>query len=173
MWKSSKHACIGKEQTKMTIKAIPATAENFAPFGTFQQVKNDKPRTGTGGWQAWMTPDVCMDDICNIGITYVKGMPFQVDSMECHPRTQEVLVCGDKPMVLAVADSDPTAAGADPASIRAFIIEPGQLVTLNRNIWHDACRSAEGDGCYYWFLAHSLDPAVFIPVMGEPVEVTL
>jgi ureidoglycolate lyase len=157
----------------MRIKAVQATEENFKPFGTFLQVRNDHPRTGEGGWQAWMTKEPCMDDVCNIGITYAQGMPFCVDSMECLLRTQEVLACGDKPMVLAVADSDPAAPGADPKSIRAFVIRPGQLVTLDRGIWHDACRSAEGDGCYYYFLAHSLDPAVFRPVSGEPVEVTL
>lgn len=162
----------------MTIKAIPATAENFKPYGKLHEIHPDKMRKGTGGWSAWTAPGCIMDDICNIGITYVKGLPYIVDSMECHNPTQEVQVCGNKPIVLAVADSAPypQASGADPAAIRAFIIRPGQVVVLNRGIWHDACRSAADDGeeCYYYFLAHSgLEPADFYPIMGEPVEVVL
>lgn len=157
----------------MKVKAVYATEENFRPYGIFRQVIDDTIRTGEGGWRAWMTKDICMDDVCNIGITYAKGLPFLVSAMESHSLTQEVLVCGDKPMVLAVADTDAKEKGAKPEDIRAFMIKPGQVITLHKGIWHAACRSAEGEECYYYFLAHSLEPAVFIPIDGEVVEVEL
>ena len=127
----------------MTIKAVPVTAENFKPFGVMYEIDREHMRVGTGGWKAWTAPGDIMDDKCNIGITYAQNMPFKVDSMECHNPTQEVMVCGNKPIVLAVANSTPypQAPGADPASIRAFIINPGQVVVINRSIWHDACRT--------------------------------
>lgn len=157
----------------MKIKAMPLTEDNFKEFGTYQKVVQGEGRTGTGGWKAWMTPDVCMDDVAHFGYTKVKGMPFTVDSMERHTKTQELLVCGDKPMVLAVAASDPSGR-AKSEDIKAFIINPGEIVVMNRGIWHDACRSAEGDSCYYYFLSKETDEkAVFLPVEGEEVIVEL
>lgn len=157
----------------MKIKAIPVNEDNFKPFGTYTRIITDTIRTGEGGWQAWMTPDVCMDDVAHFGFTKVAGMPFTVDSMERHTKTTELLVCGNHPMVLAVADSDPNGRAKE-EDIRAFIIQPGEIVVINRGIWHDACRSAEGDECYYYFLSLETDePAVFQPIDGTPVDVEL
>ena len=155
----------------MKIKAVRATEENFKPYGRVFQIQKGPGRTGTGGWHAWMSPEDILDDVANFGITRVTGGDFAVDSMESHPRTQEALFPGNGPIVLAVADTDPSSKGAKPEDIRAFIIEPGCAVVLDRGIWHDACRHAGEGECFYYFLAHSLDPAVFIPVDGEPVQV--
>ena len=100
-------------------------------------------------------------------------MPFTVDTMERHTKTMELIVCGDKPIVLAVADSDPCGQ-AKAEDIRAFIISPGEIVVMNRGIWHDACRCGEGDSCYYYFLSLETDEkAVFQPVEGGCVDITL
>lgn len=157
----------------MKIKAIPVNEENFKRFGTYTRIMKGEPRTGTGGWKAWMTPGLCMDETAHLGFTKVSGMPFTVDSMERHTKTTELLVCGNKPMVLAVADSDPSGK-AKSEDIQAFLISQGEIVVLNRGIWHDACRSAEGDSCYYYFLSLETDEkAVFVSIEGEPVEVVL
>ncbi len=157
----------------MKIKAIPATVENFKPYGRFFKIIKGEGRTVTGGWHAWMTPEDMIDDVANFGITEVGGMPFQVDSMESHPRSQEGLFPGNGPVVRAVADTDPAEGAAKPEDIRAFVIAPGEAVVINRGIWHDACRFAGEGSCYYYFIAHSLDPAVFLPIAGEPVTVEL
>lgn len=157
----------------MKIKAVPVNSTDFKPFGTYYKVMDGTPRTGTGGWKAWMTPDVCMDDVAHFGFTMVKGMPFTVDTMERHTKTTELIVCGDKPIVLAVADSDPCGQ-AKAEDIRAFIISPGEIVVMNRGIWHDACRCGEGGSCYYYFLSLETDEkAVFQPVEGGCVDITL
>lgn len=157
----------------MRIKAVPVNSENFKPFGTYYQVVQGEGRTGTGGWKAWMTPDVCMDDVAHFGYTEVKGMPFSVDTMERHTKTTELIVCGNKPIVLAVANSSPDGA-AKAEDIQAFLISPGELVVMDRGIWHDACRCADGDFCYYYFLSLETDEkAVFQPIEGEPVLVEL
>ena len=157
----------------MKIKAVPVNSTNFKPFGTYYKVMDGAPRTGTGGWKAWMTPDVCMDDVAHFGFTMVKAMPFAVDTMERHSKTTELIVCGDRPLVLAVADSDPQG-HAKAQDIKAFIISPGELVVMDRGIWHDACRCADGDSCYYYFLSLETDEkAVFQPVEGGCVDVIL
>ena len=58
--------------------------------------------------------------------------------------------------------------------IKAFIVSPGELVVMDRGIWHDACRCADGDSCYYYFLSLETDEkAVFQPVEGGCVDVIL
>lgn len=157
----------------MRIQAIPANAENFARFGVYTKIMQGEGRSGTGGWRAWMTPGLCMDHAAHFGFVKVGAAPFTVDSMERHTRTTELMVCGDKPMVLAVADSDP-AGRARAEDIAAFIVSPGEIVVINAGIWHDACRSARGDGCYYYFFSLETDEkAVFLPIEGEPVEVVV
>lgn len=157
----------------MKIKAVPATEENFARFGKYTRIMKGEGRTGVGDWRAWITPDLCMDDVAHFGYTIVKGMPFAVDAMERHTKTSELMVCGDKPMVLAVADSDPMGK-VRPEDIRAFVVSPGEIVVIKPGIWHDACRSAEGDGCYYYFLSLETDEkAVFVPIDGDPVDVEM
>ena len=110
----------------MKIKAVPVNSTNFKPFGTYYKVMDGAPRTGTGGWKAWMTPGVCMDDVAHFGFTMVKGMPFTVDTMERHTKTTELIVCGDRPLVLAVADSDPQG-HAKAQDMKAFTGESGMM----------------------------------------------
>lgn len=157
----------------MVIKAVPVNEENFKRFGTCTKVMKGEGRSGTGGWKAWMTPEVCMEEAAHFGFTKVAGMPFTVDKMERHTKTTELMVCGDKPMVLAVADSDP-AGKAKAEDIAAFLIQQGEIVVINKGIWHDACRSAEGTACYYYFLSLETDEkAVFTQILGDPVTVEL
>ena len=158
----------------MKLKAVQVTEENFQRFGKYTKLIQGDARTGTGGWRAWMTPEVTMDDVAHFGFTKVAGMPFSVDKMERHTKTTEMMVCGDKPMVLAVADTDPASSGAKAEDIAAFYIGVGDVVVINRGIWHDACRCAEGESSYYYFLSLETDEkAVFTDIIGEPVEVEL
>lgn len=158
----------------MGIKAVRVTEENFKRFGVYTRIIKGEARTGTGGWRAWMTPDVCMTHAAHFGFTKVGGMPFTVDKMERHTQTTELMICGNQPMVLAVADTDPASSGAKAEDIVAFLVEPGEIVVINEGIWHDACRSAQGDSCYYYFLSLETDEkAVFTDVLGGSVDVTL
>ena len=157
----------------MIIKAMPVTEENIKPFGRYEQIMKGEARTGTGGWRAWTTPDVTMDDEAHFGFVKVGGMPFEVDSMERHTKTTELMMSGDKPFVVALANSAPD---GEPLAedIRAFIVQPGEYIVIDRGIWHDACRSAQGDGCYYYFLSLETDEkAVFRAVQGGMVSVEL
>lgn len=156
-----------------TIQANHLSKENFTPFGRYYKIIDGTPRTGTGNWEAWSTSEPLINDVANFGITEVAGLPYIVDSMESHKRTEEAIIPGNKAIVVALATTNMDSKGANPADIQAFIIKPGEAVVIKKGIWHDACRCADGNSCFYYFLAHSLDPAIFIPVMGEPVIVEL
>lgn len=154
----------------MTIKAIPATEENFEPYGEFVRLIQGEGRTGDGGWHAWLTQNPCLDVPVMVGYCLVGGSPFEVDTMESSVNVEEVLICGDKPMVLPVAATDP----GEPVKaedVRAFIISPGEYVRIKKSLWHDACRSVDGEGCYYYFLSAQPDDSNVLPLTGDPVTV--
>lgn len=154
----------------MTIKAIPATEENFKPYGEFVKLRQGEGRTGDGGWHAWLTQKPCLDVPVMVGFTKVGGTPFEVDTMESSVGVEEVLMCGDKPFVIPVAATDvnqPVKA----EDVRAFIVSPGEYVRIKTGLWHDACRSADAEGCYYYFLSAQPEESKTLPVVGEPVQV--
>ena len=57
--------------------------------------------------------------------------------------------------------------------IEAFVIAPGQVVVMHRNVWHDACRGATRATPYYWMAICGLGESPWIPVAGgpRPIEV--
>ena len=153
------------------IKAIHATKENFAKFGTVIRLKDTKCFEGDG-WKCWLSEDVCMDQPAHFGITYVNTYPpYRVDSMERHTKTKELMVCGEKsPIVVALADSDPFGR-AKSADVQGFYIEPGEALVINKGIWHDACRAFEAKTHYYFLSLETDEPAVFQPIEGDFITI--
>lgn len=154
------------------IKAVHATPENFGRFGVVERL-TDKESFQGDGWECWMTDDAFMD-ASHFGMTIVKTWPpYEVATMERHTKTRELMVsAGDKPIVVALADSDPSGL-AKAEDIEAFYIEPGEALVINKGIWHDACRGLDGEALYYFLSLETDEPAVFQPVEGGPVKVVL
>ena len=68
----------------------------------------------------------------------------------------------------------PTLSGhAHAEDVRAFIIEPGEILVINKGIWHDACRAFDAPTFYYFLSLETDEPAVFQPLDGGPVEIVL
>ena len=155
------------------VKAIHATPENFKDFGVVTRLTDNDCFQGEG-WKCWMTDDVCMDQPAHFGMTYVKTYPpYEVASMELHTKTKELMVCGeDRPIVVALANTDPSG-HAHAEDVRAFIIEPGEILVINKGIWHDACRALDAPTFYYFLSLETDEPAVFQPLDGGPVEIVL
>lgn len=155
------------------IKAIHATPENFKRFGVVTRLTDNECFSGDG-WECWMTDDVCMDQPAHFGCTYVKtSPPYEVAAMERHTKTKELMVCGDqRPIVVALADSDPSG-HARAEDVQAFILEPGEILVINKGVWHDACRCISGETLYYFLSLETDEPAVFQPLDGGPVEIIL
>lgn len=152
------------------IKAVHATPENFVRFGVFTKAMNNDCFEGDG-WKCWLTKDVCMDQPAHFGVTYVRTYPpYEVASMERHTKTKELMVCGEKPIVVALADSDPSGR-VKAEDVQAFILEPGEIIVIDKAIWHDACRGLEGETHYYFLSLETDEPAVFLPLDNGSVKI--
>ncbi len=147
---------------------------DFTPYGRYWDLKQERG-VRTEKYEAYMTVDPPMERPLRFGMTTCENGPaFDVDSMERHLSTEEILFAGDKPIILSIAASDPAAAprAEDVVSLR---MEPGDLVVLKRGIWHDACHAVEGSAMYYFLSYSSPEPGetAWIPVTPAPVRVQL
>lgn len=157
------------------IVARPATAETFARFGTVYDLDGDvDPKvvwTQGNGWQDGFTKVPLIDGRGHLGMTRGGAAPWRCAQMERHHETEEALFCAGAAIVLAVAP-----ASSEPAprrnEIEAFVISPGQVVVMNRGVWHDACRGLQGPTPYFWMAVCGAGASPWVPVDGGPLLVS-
>ena len=147
---------------------------DFTPYGRYWNLKAERG-TVAEKYSAYMTVDPPVERPLRFGMTVAEnGKTFDVDSMERHLSTEEVLFAGDKPIVLSLADSDPHGL-PQAADLVHLLMEPGDIVVIKRGIWHDACHAVEDTAQYYFLSYSSPDPdeIAWKPVQPAPVSITL
>lgn len=133
--------------------------EAFRPYGRYYRITKGT-HTVSENYQSYITDDSVVSRPLKFGITVCdNAKEFLVDSMERHLSSEEVQFTSDKPIILSVADSDPWE-NPKAEDVVSFLLEPGDVVVLNRGIWHDACHST-GEKTMYYFLSYT---------NGEPSE---
>ena len=136
-----------------TIKPVELTEESFTSFGKFFDLHGALTQ-GEGEWQAYLLNETLIDVPLKLGITAVKHGNFISAKMERHVLSKEILLCADSDMVLTVADSVPEGAPRS-EDVSCFYMRKGQIVVLNKGIWHHANRGVDRDVLYY-FLTEDL-----------------
>lgn len=155
--------------------------EKFARFGQYSDLSAELSQ-GSGEWKAAITRKAWMTAPLLLGITSVKSGDFLSVRMERHVLSEEILLCANDDMVLTVADSDPE--GVPLAEdVRSFFMRKGQIVLLNKGIWHDANHGVEKDVIYYFlttdFSGKEIAPDAFkreiewVSISPEPVRVSI
>lgn len=152
-----------------TVFPQPLTPEGFALYGRYlclagRNISDLKPPIG---------------ESLHLGITKVKGGgDFIARKMERHVLGEEVLLCADDDMVLTLAAGDPEGAPAS-GDVACFYMRPGDMVVLNKGIWHDANRGAKRDTLYYFFAQDTTGlpgrerETEWVAIAPEPVAVCL
>ncbi|MPM38222.1 Ureidoglycolate lyase [bioreactor metagenome] len=152
----------------MKIKAEFMTFDNFSTYGSFFDMLEDKmyvKHFQNEVYNDHMTDTPLIDTNGHLGYTYGSAAPYICTVMEKHDHTQEAIFCAGEPIILCVAKS---ANDELPLSenIRAFILQPGQVAVINRNIWHDACRGLHKRCNYYYLATAGRMPAEWKNVAG-------
>lgn len=130
------------------IRPEELSREQFSRFGKFYDLSKELSQ-GTGDWMAAITHKALIAAPLLLGITSVKSGDFVSVRMERHVLSEEILLCANDDMVLTVADSDPEGVPLT-EDVRSFFMRKGQIVLLNRGIWHDANHGVEKDVIYYF-----------------------
>lgn len=158
-----------------SIEPQALTPENFRPFGRYYPLGT--LAEDAGSVPAFL-PHAPIRGPLHFGATSVKGGSFQSTQMERHVLGEEILLCGDQPMVLTVADSDPEDQPFT-RDVRSFYMHPGDVVILNKGIWHDANHGMAGP-CTYFFIAEDTEgqpnrerETQWVPIVPQGVSVLL
>lgn len=120
------------------IKAIPLTAQAFAPFGDVLGATGAPDKIINQGMCGRHHDLAALDfHAGRAGISVFnaqpRSLPMDLDMMERHPDGSQAFVpMHQNPYLVVVAPDD----GGAPGTPVAFIAQPGQAVNYHRNIWH-------------------------------------
>lgn len=130
-----------------TIKAVPITAENFKPYGSFASLLNPSGNCFPG--DATFYPDQVELNVQGgkpvtfSPLTVKKPERMIVDTAEYHNYTGEGVFVIDDDAVIHVAP--PSNHVIVPEKTEAFIVPKGTLVKLNTGVWHLAALPVHND----------------------------
>ncbi len=120
------------------IKAVPLTAEAFAPFGDVLEVRGEPSKVinqGLCGRYHDLAKLDFSDGRAGISIfdAEARDLPLKLELVERHPQgSQAFLPMTEHPFLVIVAED----AGGRPAEPKAFLALSGQGVNYHRNTWH-------------------------------------
>lgn len=156
-----------------SIEPEALTSENFRPFGRCYPLGT--LAEDAGGAPVFL-PRAPIRGPLHFGATSVQGGGFRSAQMERHVLGEEILLCGDQPMVLTVADSDPEDRPFA-KDVRSFYMRPGDVVILNKGTWHDANHGVAGP-CTYFFITEDTEgqpnreqETQWVPIVPQEVSV--
>lgn len=159
----------------MQIKAISIREFDFAPYGVYYDLLHDEKlvsHSKTENYEDHLTRTPLIDTPAQLGYTIGSAAPYTVLSMERHDHTQEAIFCMSDTIVLCVACST-SEASPRAQDIRAVLLEPGDVVVMERNVWHDACHGKNASAGYYYAATSGKQPAVWAVPTGGEAEIAL
>ena len=129
-----------------TIKAVPISNENFAPFGQFYTMDQPKGYALCGELHQFFPDRLNADSNHRLGYSPIivkKPEKMVITAQEYHTTTWEMIMPLDDDMILHVA---PASAGTPVTDMaQAFIVPKHTLVKMNAAIWHLAPLPANND----------------------------
>lgn len=157
----------------MIIKAVPVSSIDFSKYGVYYNMNDPSDNLWTSqgdGWSDSRTKIPIIGAPGSLGITKGSPLPCKVSMMERHLHTQEALFCLSDPIVVALAncgeDKQPHA-----SKIEVVVIHPGEVIVLNKGIWHDACHGLNKSVRYYWLAEeYEGEPTEWVEISGGPIE---
>ena len=120
-----------------TIKAVPISYENFAPYGQFYTMDAPKGYALCGELHQFFPDRLTADSQHRVGyspIVFKKPERMLITQQEYHNTTWEMILPLNDDMILHVA---PASAGTPvPEHVKAFLVPKHTLVKMNTAIWH-------------------------------------
>lgn len=120
-----------------TIKAVPITTEEFAPFGQFYKMDEPKGYALCGELHKFFPDRLVADSEHRLGFSSIlvkKPEKMIISQQEYHTTTWEMIIPLNDDMIIHVAP--PSAGTPVPELTQAFIVPKGTLVKMNSAVWH-------------------------------------
>ena len=136
------------------------TREGFLPYGqAILPPQLPAPKQGKD-WDCWVPLGALGEGAPSVGIVLTRSTPGIIRAMEREPKTEFLLpITG--PVVQAVAlPGDLSDPGERPAAatVRAFIVHPGQAIIMSPGTWHWAALPLNQEEVLYYFATELRPP---------------
>lgn len=132
-----------------TLKAVPVTPENFAPFGYLANITDPGDAYGMGEYPSTFHRDMVLVPNAStaptaFGSLKVGKRDMIVKDVEYHSDALEVMMPLDDDMVMYAGPAN----GGEPEldKLEAFIIPAGTMVVFRAGAWHGAPYPVHRDG---------------------------
>jgi ureidoglycolate lyase len=139
-------------ETIIEVKAEPLSVEGFSQYGTAILLPTTPAPKAGKDWDCWFGFGKITDGNGSIGIVQTRPSGDLITHMEAHLHP-EFLIPVTGPIIQAVAlperDGQP-GEKPNPATVRAFILEPGQAIIMDRGVWHYAAVPLRDEAWYYF-----------------------
>ncbi len=132
-----------------TIKAVPITAENFAPYGSIANITDPSGSYGMGDALSCFYRDMVLvpnasPAITAFGSLKVAKREMVIADAEYHSYAMEVMMPLDDDMVMAAAPANGGEVEFDKQA--AFLVPAGTMVVFRAGAWHGAPFPVHHDG---------------------------
>jgi ureidoglycolate lyase len=123
-----------------TVRVELLGPDAFAPFGTAVGVFGSREADVAGpNWSGWYPlGDVPATLPLRIGLVETTPLASPLEVMEQHAERTECAFAIDSPVVFSVAHASPDGSTPDAATVRAFVVLPGQGIVRAPGTWHAA-----------------------------------
>lgn len=162
----------------MQLKPKELGEVEFSLFGWRLSVPAGKPPVlDTGYSKCWSAEYTLPLGEMRFGVEQVEyRRTLAIEKLEQHKYSKEVVICGDKPVVLCLCPPRREAGDGDRPRCRdavAVILRPGDVVVLNEYVWHSGCMPLEED-TFYHFAYRVRDEALdWYALEDGPIELDL
>jgi len=124
-----------------TIKAVPVTQENWAPYGYLANISDPRDAYGMGDYPCTFYRDIALAPMAStapiaFGSLRVGKREMVIADVEYHSAASEVMMPFDCDMVMYVGPAN--AGEPEPDKLEAFIIPKGTMVIFRAGMWHGA-----------------------------------
>ncbi|MBS7698702.1 MULTISPECIES: ureidoglycolate lyase [unclassified Chelatococcus] len=137
-------------------KAVPLTAEAFAPYGEVLAHKGEtKQQPVPGAFDR--TDDAPVPSLALLRIDAANALPVVIDRLERHPFSAQSFIPTEGGRCLIIVCDTATDGSPDIASTKAFISEKREGITYKRNVWHRSVTALEAPSQFAVVMAQTGD----------------
>jgi ureidoglycolate lyase len=151
----------------MKIKPVEINSEIFSKFGKVVKFPKAEPTSEAVNYKFWSDiVDYHIEGETEIGrCTVYKQPKVEINGMERHLKTPEILIPVDGPFVIPLLYDD-----KPEKDMEAFMVCMGEAVVINKGIWHAACLPVDKDEATYFVIFRKNTP--FEDVEKKQIAVT-
>lgn len=132
-----------------SIKALPVTNENWAPYGYLANISNPGDAYGMGEYPCIFHRDMALAPMASLaaiafGSLKVGKREMLIRDVEYHSKASEVMMPFDCNTVMYAGPAN--GGDPEPEKLVAFVIPKGTMVVFRAGTWHGAPFPIEEDG---------------------------